>query len=332
MLRARIDCARLTGRDEAHAYLAVALSDWDYRGHNLDALYDVLTSLPGEIRLTGAARAEGYAHKALRALRDAAAHSDGLSLTEDAGVRIGACVYILRAEARKNLAGTLRRLAEIGYEGVEMTGFFGAASGALRTMLESAPIEALGDHMPLDAFLKDPEGAVADHLAIGCRRIALACPEARISAEPFDALARAYEDAAKICLAAGIAPLYHNHDFDMRGEAPFAARMLDAVGLLRFEPDVGWMAVAGRDPAAFIRRYRDRIPAVHIKDVARKEDGFSFRPAGYGGVNLPALMPAILAAGPEWLVVDHDHAYGRDPLRDLALSREYLETLLSISP
>jgi hypothetical protein len=81
-------------------------------------------------------------------------------------------VYILRAEARKNLAGTLRCLAEIGYEGVEMTGFFGAASGALRTMLELAPIEALGDHMPLDAFLKDPEGAVADHLAIGCRRIA----------------------------------------------------------------------------------------------------------------------------------------------------------------
>jgi hypothetical protein len=32
------------------------------------------------------------------------------------------------------------------------------------------------------------------------------------------------------------------------------------------------------------------------------------------------------------VVVDHDHAYGRDPLRDLALSREYLETLLSISP
>ena len=332
MRKARIDCAKLTGRDEAHEYLGVALSDWDYRGHNLDALYDVLTSLPGEIVLSGAAQAEVYAQKVLRTLRDAAARSDGLSLTEETGVRIGVGVYIVREAARQNLAGTLRRLAETGYEGAELLGFFGAAPGALRVMLEEAHIEALGDHMPVEVFLKDPDRAVEEHLAVGCRRLTLACAKERIASEPFDALARDFENAAKICLGAGIAPLYHIHDFDMSGDEPFAARMLDAVGLLRFEPDVGWMAVAGQDPARFIEKYRARIPVVHLKDVALKDGGFAFRPTGYGGVNIPALLPGILAARPEWLVVDHDLAYGRDAYRDLALSCEYVKTLLSISP
>jgi sugar phosphate isomerase/epimerase len=126
--------------------------------------------------------------------------------------------------------------------------------------------------------------------------------------------------------------MLHNHDFDMRGEAPFAERMLDAVPELRFEPDVGWMAVAGADPAKFLQKYRDRTPVVHLKDVLLTDGGFVFRPTGYGSVNTPRLMPFILACRPEWLMVDHDDAYGRDSYGDLALSLQYVRTLCAIEP
>jgi sugar phosphate isomerase/epimerase len=247
-------------------------------------------------------------------------------------MKIGVGTYIVREDAQADLFGTLRRLKEIGYDGAELLGFFGVAPEALRGMLKTLGLEALGDHVPVLDFLKDPERAIQDHLTIGCRRITLSCPKERIDGEPFEKLADEFATCAEHCLKSGVTPMYHNHDFDMRGDAPIAQRMLDAVPGLRFEPDVGWMAVAGKDPAWYLERYRSRTPVIHLKDVFLTDEGFTFRPTGYGTVNTPKLMPAMLACHPEWLMVDHDLAYDRDSYDDLALSYQYVKALCSIVP
>jgi len=248
------------------------------------------------------------------------------------GIKIGVGIYIVREDAKADLYRTLRLLREIGYDGTELLGFFGASPEALHGMLEALHLEALGDHMPLADFSKDLQRALEDHLAIGCRRITLSCPNERIVNEPFEALAEEYAEAARRCLQAGVTPMYHNGDSDMRGDEPFARRILDAVPELRFEPDVGWMVVAGQDPVTYLERYQSRTPVIHLKDVFLSDGGFTFRPTGYGSVNTPALMPAILACKPEWLMVDHDLAYERDSYEDLALSYQFVKTLLSITP
>ncbi len=197
-------------------------------------------------------------------------------------------------------------------------------------MLEDIGLTALGNHVPVSDVLADPEAVIAAHRAVGVRRITLSLPKER-AGEPTDALAAEFAEAARRLAAAGITPMYHNHDFDMQGDAPLAARLLDAVPALRFEPDIGWMCVAGKDPAAYLMRYRSRIPVVHLKDVFVDESGFSFRPTGYGTVNTPALLPAIHACEPEWLMVDHDLAYDRDSYDDLALSLSYVKALLRVA-
>ncbi len=334
-MRLEIDCARLIHQGEAFDHLEALFRGMEGHGRNLDALYDALTALPeAELTIIRAQQAEGYAMKVLRVLRDAARENPGLKMIEKAAdpVRIGVGLYIVREDAANDLGATLGRLKAIGYDGAELLGFFGAAPAALKSMLEAFKLEALGDHVPLDAFLKDPNRVLEDHLAIGCRRITLYCPRERVEAEPFGALAGGFSEAAARCLRAGVTPMYHNHDFDMRGEEPFALRMLDAVKNLRFEPDVGWMAVAGKDPARCIAPYKDRTPVIHLKDVHLMDGGFVFRPTGYGDVNTPKLLPALLACNPEWLMVDHDLAYARDSYNGLALSFQYVKTLLSLEP
>ncbi len=45
--------------------------------------------------------------------------------------QIGAGLFIVREDAQRDLSGTLRKIKEIGYDGVELLGFFGAAPAAL---------------------------------------------------------------------------------------------------------------------------------------------------------------------------------------------------------
>lgn len=49
-----IDGSKMTNRQEAYQELKKALEAPDYMGNNLDALYDVLTEMRGEIVLTHA--------------------------------------------------------------------------------------------------------------------------------------------------------------------------------------------------------------------------------------------------------------------------------------
>ena len=93
----------------------------------------------------------------------------------------------------------------------------------------------------------------------------------------------------------------------------------------------GWMVVAGKNPAYFLQKYAARTPVIHLKDVLLTDAGFSFRPTGYGCVNTPALLPAMLACAPEYLMIDHDLAYDRDSYSDLKLSYDYLKTLLRVA-
>ncbi len=246
-------------------------------------------------------------------------------------IKIGVGTYIIRDDAKANLNQSLGRLKAIGYEGAELLGFFGTEPIALAVMLKSIDIEALGDHVQVSDFLNNADNVLQDHLTIGCRRITLACSKDQAENTPFDTLLEQFSSAARLCKKAGIVPMYHNHDFDMLGEVPFAQRMLDAVPELAFEPDVGWMVVAGKDPEVYLQKYQNRIQVIHLKDVFLDKAGFTFRPTGYGCVNTPALMPSILACNPQWLMVDHDYAYDRDSYDDLALSYDYVKTLLQVA-
>jgi inosose dehydratase len=85
-------------------------------------------------------------------------------------------------------------------------------------------------------------------------------------------LCRAIDACGEVCRALqaeGLRPLHHSHVGGIFETEYEISRLLDDLGadVIGFGPDTGHLRWAGVDPAAFIRRYADRLGGLHIKDV-----------------------------------------------------------------
>ena len=78
--------------------------------------------------------------------------------------------------------------------------------------------------------------------------------------------------------------------------------------LVRLELDCGWVFQAGGDIETELRRFADRIVAIHAKDAAplgtTAEDGWTA--LGDGVIDWVGLLPAINATGAGLAIVEHD--------------------------
>jgi inosose dehydratase len=148
------------------------------------------------------------------------------------------------------------------------------------------------------------------------------------------ALAHTVLCIAEIARDHGLRPVLHPHA-GTNIESPHEIEPL--LELCELCLDTGHCAYTGADPVALYRRWAERIPYLHLKDVdpARRNGDFwgsvkagVFRPLGEGVVDFEALLAALDERGFDgWAVVEQDRTPGGDPVADLVASRETLEAL-----
>ena len=272
-------------------------------------------------------------------------------------IKLGYQVYSAREDAEKDLLGVLKQLAAMGYDGVEFAGFYGHSAQEVKAMLEEAGLKAVSSHVPFASILEDMFGVIAYHQTIGCKYIAVPYldEETRPGAPGFAKTIREIYKFGKLCHAAGIQLLYHNHDFEfVQVSGEYGLDFLyDAVPAhyLATELDTCWVKVAGEDPSAYIRKYAGRCPVVHLKDfVGSKKRGeklyaliqadgkdddpsvsedlaFDFRPVGHGVQDIPSIINAGLESGAEWFIVEQDRSSQRPALEAAKMSCDYVRGL-----
>lgn len=112
----------------------------------------------------------------------------------------------------------------------------------------------------------------------------------------------------------GIQAVYHNH-MDQLGETPEEVDIILAnckSENIKLLLDVAHYHQGGGDPAAAIRKYKDRLVALHLKDVIdmpspEKPNGYKFVELGEGKVNLPAIFKALKDIKfKEWAMIELD--------------------------
>ena len=264
-------------------------------------------------------------------------------------------LYSVRDEMEQDFYGTIKKMKELGYDGVEFAGLFGKEPAEIKNFCEETGIVPISAHVPYYDMLEDPEKVLSEYAEIGCKYVAVPylTEECRHGTEGFGATIEGVRKIAGAAKKLGIQLLYHNHDFEfVKIDGEYALDILYSSipdDLLKTEIDTCWVNVAGVNPAEYILKYSGRSPVVHLKDFVKKgskagalykligiesedeeqdEDAFSFMPVGHGAQDMPAILDACIKAQAEWVIVEQDEpAKGAGRIESVKTSREYLSSL-----
>lgn len=257
--------------------------------------------------------------------------SEETAPTPDRAMKLGAQFYTLRhlTGDRAGFEECLRRVAEIGYSGVQLSavGCMGGetpevTAEAARELLDRHGLVCCATHRPWDRLRDHGDAEAGFHRALGCELVGLGFPP---DPSDLDSLIPQVEILAREMRARGLRFAYHNHELEFAnagGETYFERLM--AVPDLHFILDTYWVWVGGIDPARLLPALEGRVEAVHLKDLLPVGREVRFAPVGEGNLDWDAILPACAEAGTEWLVVEQDETYGRDPFDCLASSFAYV--------
>jgi sugar phosphate isomerase/epimerase len=275
--------------------------------------------------------------------------------------RIGVQMMMLKSKVEETGPyEVLRRLDTIGFKAVEVSQIpmtpenvaemrrakdeLGTDFGALSAGLEAGPN---------DSLLDDYDKIVADAAALGASRL-------RIGMMPFPAMAsheallafcRQAEQIAVRLAGDGLTLYYHNHhlEFATRGGTSILDIIRAAAPTMRLEIDVHWVQRGGKDPVRTLQKYAGLVDLVHLKDYRVGElpptafealqtgdyAGFmqaftgvvQFGEVGEGNLDWTGIIDQALASGAQYLLIEQDDQYGRDPYDCLQTSRDNLVAL-----
>ena len=259
-------------------------------------------------------------------------------------------LYSVRGDMEKDFFGTLKKVKDMGYAGVEFAGLFGHDPLEVKKMCEEVGLVPLSAHVPLQDFLADLEKTVDCYKKVGCQYVVIPYlqEEYRKDRAAFNETIELVKKIGKAAKDAGMVLQYHNHDFEF--EKMDGEYVLDILysevspELLQTQIDTCWVNVGGENPADYVRKYAGRIPTVHLKDFAgsksenmyaligidedskkEAEGTFEFRPVGKGLQNFPAIVEAADEGGAEWVIVEQDApSMGLSELDCVKASAQYL--------
>jgi len=189
---------------------------------------------------------------------------------------VGLQLYTVRDSMKADFAGTLSRVAAVGYKEAEMAGYFGHAPKVVRAELDKNGLTSPSAHFPLEDFEKHlPETIEGAHI-VGHKF--LVCPwideSLRKQEDGYKRVAESFNKAGEACKKADIQFAYHNHVFEfvptpgLGGKLPYEFLLEQtSPDYVKMEMDLCWITTAGQDPISYFQKYPGRFPLVHVKDI-----------------------------------------------------------------
>jgi sugar phosphate isomerase/epimerase len=263
-------------------------------------------------------------------------------------------LYTVQKDWNQDPIGTLEKVKEMGYEGVEFgLDIRNPALSDIAAKLQELNLPAVSTHINLDAMTAQGDEYFRWMEKLGIRFLVIPwLDDDRIpGGDRYPQTKEAITALLKRCEGKGITLSYHNHNFEFEKVNGVCKEdiLLQDIPALKAQLDVCWCTVGGQVPAEYILHYGHRMPTLHLKDFSasqslegiklfdllgendqaeaektRLETNFSFQPVGYGKVDFPAIFQAADAVGVKWMGVEQDASPDRPPIEAAELSLAYI--------
>ena len=183
-------------------------------------------------------------------------------------------LYSVREELKKDPAGTVRAVAEMGYEGVEFYAPYFEWSEAqtkqMRKLLDDLSIRCFSTHNDSSNLSPEKIGRARDfNLILGSKYVVMASAKPQPGLDGWKTVADALNAAADQLETSGLKAGYHNHRLEFTavdGQRPMEILAKNTKPSVMLQLDVGTCLEAGSDPVAWIHANPGRIRSLHLKD------------------------------------------------------------------
>ena len=243
-------------------------------------------------------------------------------------MQIGAQFFTLRdfCKDTDSFAESLKKVADIGYKTVQISGTCQYEPEWLKGELEKNGLECVLTHIPADKLQNDPAKVAKDHDVFNCKYVGLGSFGFN-EEKNIDDFIRIYKPVTSTLKQAGKYFMYHNHDGEFKKfngkivlENLAEAFSPDEMG---FTLDTFWVQAGGGDPAQWIEKLSSRVPCIHLKDYAY---GRKMAVIGEGNINFDRVFEKAESAGTKYMLIEQDDCNGENPFDCLKRSYEYLKS------
>lgn len=237
-------------------------------------------------------------------------------------------LYSIKELTSVDFLGTLKKVADTGYDGVEFAGYFGVSSKELKKALDDYGLQAAGSHIGIAELQLQLNQMIEYSLELNSPY--MICPglpeEMRDSADSYKRTAELLDRIGERCKEQGIRLGYHNHAVEfLQFDGEYGLDLLinhTQPQHLFVELDTYWVEHAGLRSVDFIHKYKGRCSILHMKDMKSLQDKTNTE-VGSGIMDFQAIAAAAKAHGMEWYTVEQE-AFDIPQLESIEKSLRYL--------
>ncbi len=257
---------------------------------------------------------------------------------------MGLQLFSIREPLARDLTGTIKKVAAVGYEDSETYGFdpiqvkyYGVKAAELKKLLADNGMITTSGHYDFTKYFDKPADAMTQYVdqciegahALGQKYITWPWldPSFR-TLDNFHVLSGKLNKIGERVTKAGLGFAYHNHDFeftDYNEQIGYDIILKETdPALVKLQMDLYWiMHSSKRTPSQIFDLQPGRFVMWHIKDMDKVSRDYS--ELGNGSINFTVILPESSRAGLQYYYIEQGGNFAKDPIQSVSDSAIYFK-------
>jgi sugar phosphate isomerase/epimerase len=257
--------------------------------------------------------------------------------------KMGLQLYTVRAAMARDLEGTLKTIADLGYVELETYGFdpkgigyYGLPAKTFAERLAAHKLTTPSGHYDLNRYMSssiDDLKQYVDRCIEGAKALGQSyitwplLDEDSRTLDKFKIAAERLNIVGAQAKKAGLEVAYHNHDFEFveqNGQIGYDIILKETdPALVKLQMDIYWIAHGSKQtPHEWFKRAPGRFVMWHVKDMHKVNRGYT--ELGNGSIDFTKIFPDAKLSGLKHYFVEQGGNFTKDPIQSITECAAYM--------